>query len=221
MTRRLLILMLIVGLSLALTTLAFAADDDDELDDDEADDDEADDDDATGGTFYESTVEFTNPLALDADTQYEFTIVVTNAATPGEKKGDWINQVDLTMASQDYIVDDENLTAPSPLYGDTGDETEIDRWEASFDANTATITWQAFGVVTSVAYGDIREGDFLSFQFVATSDSVPTDGFLWVLYTDEENFVSGTAYVGEEPDDDDTADDDDSGDDDDDSGCGC
>ena len=236
MTRRLLFIMLIIGLSLAMTTLAFAADDDDDndaVDDDDDtvpddddtvpddDDDAVDDDDDDGGTFYDSDIEITNPLALEADSQFEFTINVTNATTLGEEKGDWIYQVDLTMASQDYVVSEEDLSAPAPLYGATGDDTEIDRWEASFDVNTATITWQAFGVVTTVNIGDIREGDFLSFQFVATTDSVPSDGFMWVLYSDEGNVVSGTAYVGEEPDIDDDDDTAGGGDDDDDSGCGC
>ena len=221
MTRRLLFLMLIIGLSLAMTTLAFAADDDDDNDAVDDDDDAVDDDDDAGGTFYDSTVEFTNPPALEADTQYEFTINVTNATMLGEEKGDWIYQVDLTMASQDYVVSEEELTAPAPLYGATGDDTEIDRWEASFDVNTATITWQAFGVVTTVNIGDIREGDFLPFQFVATADSVPSDGFMWVLYSDEGNVVSGTAYINEEEPTPEVDDDDAAGDDDDDSGCGC
>ena len=238
MTKRLLFLILILGLFLALTTLAFAADDDDSADDDsadddsadddsadddEADDDDADDDDAAGGTFFDSSVEFTNPLALEPETPYEFTILVTNNATLGEEKGDWINQVDLILPSQDYS--EPELEEPAPLYGDTGDDYEIDHWEASFDANTATITWQAFGVVTSVAYGDIREGDSLSFQFVATTDAVPSNTFLWVLYSDEGNTVNGEACPGGCDDDDDAVDDDDAaGDDDDDDdsgGCGC
>jgi hypothetical protein len=242
MTRKFLLLMLM--LSFVMTSVAFAQvdddddtmadDDDDTMADDDDDDDSMDDDDDTAGDdddFFNSSLEFDSPTALEADKEYEFIFTVTNTAVEGDEKADWINQVDLTMPSQDYAVNEAELDAPDPLYGNTGDEFEIDRWEVSFDPNTSTISWQCFGVVTSVNYGDIREGDFLSFQFLATTDSVPTGtvesdiGFDWILYSDEGNMVTGTAYIGTEgPDDDDDDDDDVAGDDDDDSGgggCGC
>jgi hypothetical protein len=205
-------------------------DDDDTMDDD---DDSMDDDDDTGpddDDFFSSTLKFDSPAALEAEQEYEFVFTVTNASVEEPEKSDWINQVDLTMPSQDYVVNEEELSAPVPLYGDTGDEFEIDRWEVSFDPNTSTITWQCFGVVTSINYGDIREGDFLSFQFVATTDAVPTGtieseiGFDWILYSDEGNMVTGTSYIGQDDDDDDDDNDTVPGDDDDDSGgggCGC
>jgi hypothetical protein len=251
MTRKFLLLMLMLSMTLVMTGVAFAQVDDDDdtmLDDDDDtmmdddddttmddDDDSMDDDDDTAGDdddFFNSTLEFDSPTVLEADKEYEFIFTVTNTAVEGTEKADWINQVDLTMPSQDYAVNESELTAPDPLYGNTGDDFEIDRWEVSFDPNTSTISWQCFGVVTSVNYGDIREGDFLSFQFVATTDSVPTGtvdsdvGFDWILYSDEGNMVTGTAFIGAETpggddDDDDTVD---IGDDDDDSGgggCGC
>ena len=179
--------------------------------------------------FYASTVDFVMPEALDAEAMYEFIFEVTNNAVAEREKADWIKQVDLMMPSQEYVVDENELTAPNPLYGDTDDVTEIDRWEVSFDSNTSTITWQCFGVVTSAEYGDIREGDTLSFSFVATTDvnedGIATDGFNWILYSDEGNMVSGTSYIGEDSlDDDDNDDDNDDNNNDDDSGgggCGC
>ena len=230
MARTVFILLLLFSFILVMSSVAMAQDDDDDNDttgdDDSADDDSADDDD-----FYSSELYFESPSALEPSETYEFMFTVVNhAIAPDDKgivKGDWINQVDLTMPSTDYLVDESQLTAPIPLYGDTGDETEIEKWEVSFDHNTTTITWQAFGVVTSVNYGDIREGDFLSFQFVATTDAEPTGTwesetpFLWVLYSDEGNTVAGEAYIGEQIDDDDDDNDADKGDDDDDSGGGC
>jgi hypothetical protein len=204
------------------------------------DDDDDDDDD-----FFASTAVFTQPSALDPNTEYQFKIVVTNAAALSSEKGDWINQFDLTMPSSNYEVEEETLTAPHPLHGATGDQTEIDRWEVSFDPNTVTITWQALAVVSSRNWGDIREGESLEFEFIAETDSNPSDGFDWVAFSDEGNMLSGTAYIAPWTDDDDDNDDNDASppdddddtwftndddddddaesgdDDDDDSGCGC
>lgn len=235
----LLMLLLCFVLAGAPVALAQVDDDDDTMYDDDDDtvyddddDTTVDDDDDTAGDdddFFASTVEFTSPEALDPDQEYQFFFEVTNNAVLNpDEKGDWINQVDLSMPSSDYVVNEGELEAPEPLHGDTGDETEIEKWEVSFDPNTVTITWQAFGVVTSADYGDIREGDVLTFNFVATTDSIPTGtlesgvGFNWVLYSDEGNMVNGTAYIGEDiVDDDDDDDTTPSGDDDDDSGGGC
>jgi hypothetical protein len=222
MPRKLLILILALGLIFALSASAFAQVDDD---DDDDNDTMGDDDDATGDDFFSSTVVFTEPAVLDPEAELLFEINVTNNAQVGADKGDWVNQVDLTMPSTAYLVDEETLAGPAPLHGATGDDTEIDKWEASFDPTTATITWATLTVVSSANYGDIREGESLAFEFTATTDADASDGFDWVLYSDEGPIVTGTAYV-EAQGDDDTGDDDDTAgddddDDDDDSGCGC
>ena len=97
-----------------------------------------------------------------------------------------------------------------------------------FDYTNKTITWQSFGTVTTVEYGDIREQDVQTFAFIATTDQYPTDGFAWTLFGDDGSFLEGLWNFVPEPDDDtiddDTfePDDDDGGDDDDDDdGCGC
>lgn len=236
MAKKLLLLMLILSLALVLHSVALAQTDDDDAmdddttdddatDDDAADDDAADDDD-DGGEFTDSYLEFDSPTALEADIDYEFNLTVYNAATFEEKgkQGEWIYAIDLTMPSEDYVVDTETLAGPDPIHSGTDDEYEITGWEANFDPSSATISWQCFGVVTSATYGDIREGDLLAFQFMATTDAGATDGFPWVLHGDMGTDVEGTAYITEEPTDDDE-DDDDMGtrddDDDDGGGCGC
>jgi hypothetical protein len=180
-----------------------------------------DDDDDTVQDFFDSTVEFITPTSLESDTEYLFTILVTNYATPVVPKADWINQVDLTMPSLGYAIDPAEIRVPTPLHGPPGPDA-IDRWEESLNPSTMTITWQAFAAVSSAHIGDIREGESLEFEFVATTDSVPTDGFDWALYSDEGPVVFGTAYVeaGDDDDDDDddnntTGDDDDDDNDDD------
>jgi len=222
MPKRMLFWVLVLGLTLAFASIAIAQDDDDTATDDDdtaADDDDtaADDDDDTGGEdgFFASTVEFTEPTALTPSEQLLFTFTVTNNAVAGEAKGDWINQVDLTMPSQDYVVDEESLTAPDPLH-----TADVEKWEVSFDPTTVTITWQTLAAATSMNYGDIREGEWLAFEFTATTDAEATDGFDWALYSDEGNIVTGTAWI-EVPDDDDDDTDvgDDDDDDDDDAGC--
>jgi hypothetical protein len=205
---------------------AIAQNDDDMLDDDDAVDD---DDDAT--SFEDSFLDFTAPDGLEADTAYDFELTVFNMAPQTdstEKVGEWIYAVDLTMPNPDgYAVDVENLGAPTPLHSGAAEGMyEISHWEANFDPNSATITWQAFGVVTSAEYGDIRENETLQFAFTATTDADATDGFGWTLFGDYGTDVQGVAYINDgTPDDDDTDDDDDAvaSDDDDDSsgGCGC
>ena len=218
MPRNLLFLILVLGLVFVVPSAVLAQDDDDASDDDATGDDDADE------GFFASSVMFTEPAALEPNAELFFQISVTNAAVADTGKGDWINQVDLTMPSQDYVVDEAILTAPDPLHGATGDDTEIDKWVVSFDPTTVTITWAVMAAVSSANYGDIREGDTLAFEFTATTDADATDGFDWVLYSDEGNIVTGTAYVEDQDDDDDDDDDDDNNDDnddDDDGGCGC
>ena len=219
MTKKFLWMTLILSLALVFSAVAYAQEDDDAADDDVvADDDAADDD------FDASTVAFTNPVGLDANTTYTFEFEVFNAAeavTKGEK-GIWINKVEMVLPSEDYVLagDEEQPEAPDCL--NAGDY--CDDWEAIFDSTNNMITWQSFGMVTTVEYGDIREQDVQTFSFIATTDADPTDGFAWTLWGDNGAFVQGIwNFPGPEPDDDDiTPDDDDGGDDDDDSGgCGC
>ena len=235
MPRKLFFLMLLLSFMLILSGVAFAqADDDDDDDDDDDnddnddtsddDDDDAADDDDDDTSFEDSYAAPDAPDSMEANTPYDFEFTVYNAATFNpDEKGEWIYAVDLTMPSENYSVDETNLAGPSPLHGSVSEgEYQILGWEANFDPTSTTITWQAFGVVTSANYGDIREGEMLSFQFSATTDDVPTDGFHWVLRGDMGTDVEGDFYINELPDDDDDDDDDDtSGDDDDDSGGGC
>ena len=88
--------------------------------------------------------------------------------------------------------------APEPLHDDT-----TARWDVIYEWNDSTISWQAVGLATSSA-GDIRGGEELSFDFIAVTNSDATDGFAWILYSDEGNTVYGTAYVGEGTGDDDS-----------------
>ena len=232
MTRKILLLMLIIAISLAFAGVAMAQedDDDDTVDDDDAtDDDDAvdDDDDDSETTFEDSYLEFDAPTALEPDLEYEFSFTVFNTAQPVKgMKGEWINAVELTMPSIDYMVNEEALTEPDPIHGSVGEgDYQILGWETNFDPSAAVISWQCFGVVTSANYGDIREGEMLSFNFVATTDADATDGFHWVLTGDMGTQVEGDAFIQQDTPDDDDDDDDDNdvtnGDDDDDSGGGC
>jgi len=188
-----------------------------------ADDDSAPADDDSGTTFMDSTLDFTSPQAIEASTEYEFIFDVTNKAMPlkaDQEKQEWIKKVDLAMPTADYAVNQDALVAPDPLHGDASEgDYRIDHWDVLFNPDTNAITWTAFGVATSVEYGDIREGDVLSFTFKATTDAIPTDGFAWTPYGDMGDNVNGIAYIVEQGDDDDSGpDDDDTGDDDDDTG---
>jgi hypothetical protein len=184
---------------------------------------QTDDDDCD--SYFDSTLEFTQPPDIDPETQYQFVFTVTNAAKPGTEKCDWIQQVDLTMPSADYAVD--KIDEPNPLHQET------ENWESYFDANTATITWSSYYVnPRAMMLGDIREGESLSFSFTATTDSQEDGTFIWLLTGDEGNSVAGESWfdddddvIGDDDDDDDAvapADDDQDDDGDDDGGnCGC
>ena len=190
MTKKFLWLALI--LSLVWVGAAYAQD---------ADDDAADDD--VAASFADSSVTFTAPDALEANTEITFEFQVFNAAPvpEGDDAGIGIKQVDLVLPSADYVYADEQPAAPMPLHPD-----KVAKWEVSFDSANQTITWQTFGVVSTEEFGDIREQDVLTFSFVATTDGGPTDGFAWTLYGDDTagSTVSGTWFFG----DDDTTDDD-------------
>ena len=220
MTKKFLWMALILSFALAFSAVAFAQEDDDVL----ADDDVVADDDAAGTTFEDSTVTFTNPAAIDANTQYTFEFQVFNAAqevTKGEK-GIWINKVEMVLPSEEYVLAEEG----QPIEPDCLHSEYCDYWEAIFDYSNNVITWQSFGMVTTVEYGDIREQDVQTFSFIATTDAGPTDGFAWTLWGDDESFVEGEWEFGGVVDDDtiepdDDVDVDDDGDDDDSGGCGC
>ena len=224
MTKKFLLMALILSLALVFSAVAYAQEDDDAADDDAADDDIAADDDAADDDFDASDVTFNNPAGLDANSTYEFEFEVFNAAeavTKGEK-GIWINKVVMELPNEDYVLagDEEQPDAPDCL--NAGEY--CDYWEAIFDSANNTITWQSFGMVTTVEYGDIREQDVQTFSFIATTDADPTDGFAWTLWGDNGAFVQGIWNFPEGPDDDDVTPDDDDGpdgDDDDSGGCGC
>jgi len=245
MARKLFFLMLILIMSVVISGAAYAQDDDaadddtadddtadddttddDTADDDTVDDDTADDDSGDDDDFMASTLVFDAPTALEAETPYDFEFTVTNGATfngDTDEKGEWIFGVDLSMPSSDYVVDESDLKGPTPLHGTVSEgDYQILSWDASFDPTSTTITWQCFGVVTSANYGDIREGEMLSFQFSATTDAAATDGFHWVLHGDLGTDVEGDAYINGGDDDNDDNDDSSKGDDDDSGGgCGC
>ena len=170
---------------------------------------QVDDDDDDSDNFYDSTVIITDPTEIVPLTTYIFSITVVHGAPAGSPRMDWIYQVDLSMPSQNYVVDEMSLDAPDPLH-----PTETDSWEVQFEPSTSTITWQSFSLVTSANNGDIRDGEMLGFQFVATTDDAPSDGFSWSLSGDMGGQVSGIAYIGGDDDDDDDTTDDDTTDDD-------
>ena len=223
MTKKFLWMALILSFVMAFSTMAFA-----QSDDDMGDDDAVADDDAAETTFEDSTVTYTNPEALEANTPYTFEFQVFNAAQAATVKGEkgiWINKVEVVLPSTEYVLAEEGDQPMAPDCLNPGDF--CDYWEAIFDSANNMITWQSFGMVTTVEYGDIREQDVQTFSFIATTDAGPADGFAWTLWGDDGSFVEGIWNFG--GDDDDTIDDDDitptdddsdDGDDDDD-GCGC
>ena len=207
-------LALILGFAIAFAAAAFAQDDD-----------------MVETVFDDSTVNFTGPAVLEADTEYLFELEVFNAAqkVAGEK-GVWVGKVEITLpggANGDYVLAKETDQPQAPECLNPGEY--CDYWEAMFDYTNKIITWQSFGMVNSVEYGDIREQDILAFAFTATTDQFPSTGFAWTIFGDNGDFVEGSWVFPDPPDDDDTADDDafglddDAADDDDDSddGCGC
>lgn len=163
--------------------------------------------------FSDSMLTFDAPDSLEPSVQYQFEFTVYNNATA---ESDWIYKIGLTLPSKDYDVDIDAVAPPNPLH-----PLANDYWDVGFNPSNATITWEIYGVTTSGPVGDIREGEQLSFSFVATADAKATDGFFWSLFGDQGNVAQGTAVIGSAADDDDDADDDtpepndDDGDDDD------
>jgi len=181
-----------------------------------------DDDTFDQTTFDDSTVQFTAPDAIEANTTYTFVFEVFNAAMeqPNGEKQPWILQVDLTMPEDYLLADDaEQPDPPACLHQDQ----YCDHWEAAFDPATPKVTWHSFGTASSVEYGDIREQDVQTFSFVATTDAGPAVNFAWMLTADDGSVVEGGGGDPHYDDDTDTDDDTDeqSYDDDDDDGCGC
>lgn len=157
-------------------------------------------------------------VTLQPDTAYEFAFEVSNTAG-----GDVaIKKVDITLPNTSYVLGD--YAAPDALH------PEDVEWGVEFDEDSGMISWETSGVgaMSSAEIGDIREGEMLSFSFMATTDADASDGFTWTLTGDDNGatMVSGI-YTFEGGDDDDvTPDDDDTGDngdddDDDSGGCGC
>ena len=247
MLRKLLFLIVVLGLTFVLSGVALAAvdDDDDDNDDDDNDDDDNDDDDNDDDDNddddnddddnddndnddddnddddvepgFDATVEFIEPQALEPEWEglFSFRVTYNEEVAKGLRQEEWINKVDLMMPSTEYEVDEENLTAPDPIHGGTGDEYEILKWEVGYDPTSVTITWESVCVTTSpVHYGDIHEGDFLDFEFRAKVDEDATDGFMWTLHGDLGTVLSGKALIGEQEEDDDDDNDDDDYDDD-------
>ena len=183
--------------------------------------------------FASSTLTFSQPTDLAASTEYTFVFTVFNALPgPGDPPVA-VRQIDIVLPTADYAYSDDQPAPPTPLHPDV-----VERWEATFDAASHTVTWQTFAMGSGEVVGDIREQESLTFSFVATTDATPTDGFAWTLTADDvaNSTASGIWYFNELPDDDtgdnDTADDDAADDDndttagdDDDSGgggaCGC
>jgi len=220
-----LIISLAFVLVLSLAAIASAQDDTVVTDDDTAvTDDTAADDDLT----FAATVEFSTPDALEAETAYDFRFTVANTTSAEIRR--WIFDVEMFLPTANYVLDEENLTAPEALHGGTWEASKMEDTE-----NISGIKWMFTGVVTSESYGDIREGESLDFAFTATTDAESTDGFDWRLIAYDENAeeyeLYGTAYIyGGDDDVDDTGAGDDSlgdddlsggGDDDSGGGCGC
>ncbi|HPQ71296.1 MAG TPA: hypothetical protein PKW95_19370 [bacterium] len=196
MSGKFFLLMAICCLVWALAVPAFAQENDDDTTDDDTMDDDASDDDATDDdtvpTFADSTVEMTGPVALEANTEYEFSFEVFNAAVATADKGVWIRQVEFVLP-EGYLVKEEELQGPPCLH--PGKYCTA-FWDVQYDATTLMITWQSLGSVTTEEYGDIREQDVQTFTFNAITDEGPTDGFNWILTGDDGTTVSDTAYIG-------------------------
>ncbi len=196
--------------------------DDDTVVDDDADDDVDDDADDDATTTFEAEVAFSNPVELLPSTPYEFEFTVANTTSLGAVP-QWIDGVDFFMPSEDYQLNTTDLFAPDALHlGEWSVEPIME------GADAVGIRWEFTTGVTSLAHGDIKEGEYQEFAFRATTDEDTTDGFDYKVTADSGEYASGTAYIVE-PSDDDTGDDDtsepvsgDDDDEDDESGCcGC
>jgi len=179
--------LLIALMVCAMAVVAYAADDDASPTDDDAtpaDDDASPpaDDDSTDIFGLTGTAGGAYPVMLKANTQYDFAFDVFN------KNGGTIaiKKVDISLPSKTYKVDG-TVAAPKALHPTLG------TWKADYAEATATITWEFQGMVSSAEVGDIKEGETLTFSFVATTDAAGTDGFAWTLTGDDAaaTFVSG------------------------------
>jgi hypothetical protein len=159
------------------------------------------------------------------ETEYEFAFKVENHGDFGVA----IRKVEIAMPALGYKM--VEYSAPEALHEDM-------QWYVDYDEATTALTWESMPINagSSAELGDIREGDSLTFSFVAITDEQATDGFIWTLTGDDggTTFTSGVwnfaACCGKESlpcdDDDDASPGDDdaagSGDDDnDDNACGC
>jgi len=185
-----------------------------------------------------STAEFIQPLGLDPSTALDFSIQVTNGETDPQRE--WLSAFELTVPAGYVVNSAQDPAANHPEVGNTWSHT----------VTTDTIRWEATGNTSNPPWGDVANGESIVFDFNATTDPAPTDGFPWTVigdtYGEEPHTITGTAFVGgggDDDDDDDAADDDDDAadddddftdddtgdddagddddDDDDDDGCGC
>jgi hypothetical protein len=221
---RVFLVALLTAIFMCGAAVVYAQDDTATADDSAGDDTGATTDDATDdvsdddGEGFAGTIEFNAPAELKPTTQYQFEFKVSNTTNPNIDGTHWIYLVEMFMPNLEYLIS-ADINVPDSLHG--GGEWTADLF--TNEANEQGILWEFNSQMTSAAYGDIQEGDFLDFSFAATTDAAATDGFDWRLETDMHEFATGTAYVGTGVVDDDTepvtGDDDD--DDDDDGGCGC
>ncbi len=183
--KKLSIIVLVMAMVPAMSSLVFAQDDD------------YGDFDAAGDFLY--------PNALSANETYDFNFLVENTSDTINQSNNWICEVDIFMPSDDYELDEDFIADPDALHSG--------EWvgEIDYDAdNSAAITWMHSGLnASSSMVCDIHEGEGLEFAFRATTDTGPRDGFEWRALSAGGDWVTGTAYVGAgADDDDDNADDD-------------
>jgi len=148
-----------------LFALVECADDSDDDDDDDFIVDDDDDDDDTGDEIFEivGRADGDPGALLYGDTAYDFEFEVwTN-----EGAGEAIRKVILTLPDPDYDLDLNTLVPPTPLAHE-GETTGS--WQASYDAEAYTITYEYLDAAGAAGVGNIRAGEHLVFSFSATTD---------------------------------------------------
>ena len=154
----------------ALLFLLFApvecADDDDDDDDDDGDDDDDDDDTvAEGDDIFElvGRADGDPEALLYGNTAFDFEFEVW----ANEGAGEAIRKFVLMLPCAEYDLDLDSLVAPTPLTH-VGETPRT--WQASFDAETYTITYEYLDAAGAAGVGNIRAGENLVFSFSATTD---------------------------------------------------
>lgn len=169
---------------------------------------------------------------LQPSTTYTFGFDVWNMFGGSES----IKKFSITFPDPDYVLDQSSLTPPAAL---THEGEETGTWAVTFDSATSTIFWEYTGPSATPEIGNIRESEYLTFTFVATTDSeerlycggaahswfdysITGDADPPTLFEDTWYFSIQTCSdddtVGDDTDNNDEAD---SDDDDSDKGCGC